>query len=362
MNRNLWDNLDTVINEFPDASSLGAQGLGGIAAWRIRQRGEVVPEALARYERGAAFAAVTAAPLLTQIIQTLGEEVLVLKGPENAALYPARTLRTYGDLDLLVPDLLTAETMLTANGFHLSANPAHIEIYGRHHDSALVHPQLSLAIEFHRHPGWLAWSTPPSNRELFRSSVPSVTGVPGARALPPTWHILHLLSHAWRHNPYSSLIHLVDIEILRQHVDPDELQATATYWGLENVLSRTFAAIDRLIYREPIPESPLDRIWARHLREHRSQTLAEHFTGAWLKYIAAPTYVEQIEHTTADFRWSLSARPWQSKRMKAKRIAQGLISLNTPVKQYLSMGGSPASDRKPTVYCRSPNSPHPASP
>jgi hypothetical protein len=209
-----------------------------------------------------------------------------------------------------------------------------------------VHPQLALAVELHRYPGWLAWSTPPSNQELLRSSVPSVTGVPGARALPPTWHLLHLLSHAWRHNPYSSLIHLVDIDLLRQRVDPAELHETATRWGLENVLSRTFAAIDRLIYRKTIPESPLDKIWSRRLREHRSQTVAEHFAGDWLKGIAAPTHAEQLAQIAADVRWSLSTHPGQSKRTKAKRIVRGLTSPKTPIGQHLSTVSASEPDRR----------------
>ncbi len=94
----LWTALDRIIIAAPDATALRTHGLGPIAAWRLRQRGELVPPGIERLAMGAAYASVTATPLLQKVVDILQEPVLVLKGPEVAQLYSERTLRTYGDL------------------------------------------------------------------------------------------------------------------------------------------------------------------------------------------------------------------------------------------------------------------------
>lgn len=95
----LWTALDRIISAAPDANAMRTHGLGPIAAWRLRQRGEPVPPEIERLAMGAAYASVMAASLLQKVVDILQEPVLVLKCPEVARLYPERPLRIYGGLN-----------------------------------------------------------------------------------------------------------------------------------------------------------------------------------------------------------------------------------------------------------------------
>lgn len=329
----LWTSLDRVIAASPDAAALRVHGLGPIAAWRMRLRSEEVPSEIERLAYGAAYAAVTAVPLLEKVIGILQEPVLVLKGPEVAALYPERTLRTYGDLDLLVEDLPSAERRLRDAGFSELMPDRKIE--GHHHDSPLGMGNLALTVELHRDPGWLSWLTPPSNRELMASAVPSATGVEGALALPVDQQALHLASHAWRHGPFNTLIHLVDIELIRQQSDPGRLDALARRWGLERVWRAECAMIDWYIYGMAETPGALQRFWARHLVRPRERSLMEYYAAFWGRGLAAPTLVEQLEAVALDVRFSVSPHSWQSRRQKLGRIADGARHLGRPASGHL---------------------------
>lgn len=329
----LWTSLDRIIAASPDAAALRTHGLGPIAAWRMRQRGEPVPAEFERLAHGAAYAAVTAAPLLEKVIAILQEPVLVLKGPEVAALYPERTLRTYGDLDLLVSDLPVAERRLLDAGFAELMPGKKIE--GHHHDSPLGLGGLALMIELHRDPGWLSWLTPPSNAELTRTAVPSATGVDGAYALPLEQRALFLASHAWRHGPYNSLIQLVDIELIRQRSDSERLQTLAQRWGMERVWSHSCAMIDWFFYGDAEPPGSVHLWWARHLARSRERTLLEYYAANWGRGLAAPTFAEQLATMAQDVRFSFTAHSWQTRRQKFGRIASGARHLARPASRHL---------------------------
>ncbi|MEZ4532144.1 MAG: nucleotidyltransferase family protein [Thermomicrobiales bacterium] len=328
----LWTALDRIIATAPDASALRIHGLGQIAAWRMRQRGEPVPPDIERLALGAAYASVTAAPLLQKVVDILQEPVIVLKGPEVAHLYPERALRTYGDLDILVADLPSAEQKLIASGFAELLPGKKVD--GHHHDSPLGFGLLALNVELHRDPGWLRWLTPPSDRELFGMAVPSVTGVANAFALPPEQLALYLASHAWRHGPYTSLIHMVDIELLRQQTDPVELHALARRWGIEKVWRSICAMNDWYIYQEGTTPGSVHRWWARHLDDTRERTLMEMFLASWGRGLAAPTLPEQIETVTHDVRFSFTVHSWQSRRQKMRRIALAARRSMRPASQH----------------------------
>ena len=329
----LWLSLDRIIDAAPNAAALRTHGLGPIAAWRMRQRGESPPSEIERLAHGAAYAAVTAAPLLQKVVDILQEPVLVLKGPEVARLYPERTLRTFGDLDLLVADLPRAERKLIDAGFaELMPNR---KIEGHHHDSPLGMGGLALMVELHRDPGWLAWLTPPSDSELMRGAVPSVTGIDGALALPNEQQALFLASHAWRHNPYHSIIHLIDLELIRQQTDPGELLAMARRWGIERVWVNLCTMIDWFIYQDGSMPSSLHRQWARHLRETREQTLLEFYLAHWGRGLAAPSLCEQWQTVAHDVRFNFAVHSWQSRRQKLGRVALAARRLSTPSSRHL---------------------------
>lgn len=329
----LWTSLDRIIAAAPDAAALRRHGLGPIAAWRMRQRGESVPAGIERLALGAAYASVTAAPLLERIVDILQEPVLVLKGPEVARLYPERNLRTYGDLDLLVHDLPSAERRLIDAGFAELMPGKKIE--GHHHDSPLGFGGMALMIELHRDPGWLSWLTPSSDRELMRAAAPSGTGVAGALALQPEQQALFLASHAWRHGPYTSLIHLIDIELLRQQTNAAEVAALARRWGIERVWTYLCAMIDWYIYQEGDTPGHVHRWWSRHLDAQRERTLLEYYLAIWGRGLAAPTFPEQVGSIARDLRFSFTTHSWQSRRQKLGRIAQGARSLALPAGRHL---------------------------
>lgn len=329
----LWTALDRIIANAPDANSLRLHGLGPIAAWRCRQRGEAVPPDIDHLARGAVYASLTAAPLLRKVIDILQEPVLVLKGPEVARLYPERALRTYGDLDLLVSDLSSAERRLLDAGFAELMPDREIE--GHHHDSPLGLGNLALMVELHRDPGWLRWLTPPSNAELFLSAVPSVTGVEGAYALPDEQLALFLASHAWRHGPYMSYIHLIDLELVRQRTNPDAIDRLARRWGMDKVWRQSCAMIDWNIYQSGAAPNAAHRWWARHMADTRERTLMEFYLGNWGRGLAAPTLPEQIETIAHDIRFNFTAHSWQSRRYKLRRILLGARSLSRPASQHL---------------------------
>jgi hypothetical protein len=328
----LWTALDRIIAAAPDAAALRTHGLGPIAAWRMRERGESVPPEIERLALGAAYASVTAAPLLQKVVDILQEPVLVLKGPEVARHYPERTLRTYGDLDILVADLPSAERRLIDAGFTELMPGKKVE--GHHHDSPLGFGVMALMVELHRDPGWLRWLTPPSDSELFFSALPSSTGVAGAYTLPPEQLALFLASHAWRHGPYTSLIHLIDIELLRQQTDPLEMTALARLWGIEKVWFSLCAMIDWYLYQEGAPPNSVHRWWARHLADTRERTLLEFYLANWGKGLAAPTLTEQVDTIAHDVRFSFTAHSWQNRRQKLRRIALGARRLASPASRH----------------------------
>jgi hypothetical protein len=270
---------------------------------------------------------------LQRVVDVLQEPVLVLKGPEVAAYYPERTLRTYGDLDILVLDLPSAERRLIDAGF-AELMPGK-KVAGHHHDSPLGFGAMALMVELHRDPGWLRWLTPPANDELFRIAVPSTTGVDGTYALSTDQLALFLASHAWRHGPYNTLIHLIDLELLRQQTDPIELATLARRWGIENVWTSLCAMIDWYIYQDGEAPHAVHRWWARHLTETRERTLFEFYLAMWGRGLAAPTLPEQIETIAHDVRFSFAAHSWQSRRQKLGRIALGARRLARPASRHL---------------------------
>ena len=247
----LWHGLDRVLASAPSDAALNTHGLGPLAAWRKQVHGEPVPDGLTDISRRSAYGTVTVNPLLERIRAAIDGPIVLIKGPEVASLYPLPRLRPFGDLDLVVADLQRAETQLLAAGFELVGPADHI-VPGHHHDRPMRLPGMALAIELHRNPGWLNWQRHPRNDEVFARAVPSVTGVEGILAMPPTDRALLLAAHSWRHGPYYSYVHLVDLALARREVDSEELGHLARRWGLEGAWDRLNRAIDSIYYGDPI--------------------------------------------------------------------------------------------------------------
>jgi Uncharacterised nucleotidyltransferase len=330
----IWPALDRVLADPRSENGLYQHGIGPIAAWRLRVRGEPVSDRLESLASGAAYAAVTAEPLLRSVRDAVDGPIIVLKGPETAALYPLPWLRPYSDLDLLVEDPATAERRLIEAGY-TAQGPSNRIIPGHHHDLALRQPGSALAVELHRNPGWLSWMTPPSNEELFGQAVPSAAGVHGVSALPLTEHALLLAAHSWRHGPYHSMLHLVDIALIRDRVESAELNTSATAWGALGVWESTVAMIDWFFFGQGDPPRLRDRLWSRHLRDCRDRTLVEYYLATWLKGLAAPAPRLAIGAIASDVVFSFTPHPWQTRSGKIRRIVQGLKSARHPATGHL---------------------------
>jgi hypothetical protein len=329
----LWRGLDRVLDAAPPDANLHVHGLGPLAAWRLRERGLPIPEALEEISRRSAYGTVTAAPMLERIRATIDGPIVLLKGPEVAALYPQPVLRPYGDLDLLVENPARAESRLVAAGFDL-VGPADRVVPEHHHDRPLRLKGLALAVELHRAPGWLSWQRRPSNPEVFLRAVPSVTGVGGVSAMPPADRALHLAAHSWRHGPYHSWVHLIDIALARETADPEEVTRLARPWGLTGVWEATCRAIDALFFDGGAWPSGIDRLWSRHLLAVRERTLIEYYAAFWLKGLAAPTLSDKAGAIFTDIRFSFTTHPWQTRGAKLKRIGQAFMRAGRPASEH----------------------------
>ncbi len=329
----LWAGLDRVLDAAPPGANLHVHGLGPLAAWRLRLQGETAPEALEEISLRSAYGTVTAAPLLQRIREAVEGPMVVIKGPEIAALYPRPALRPYGDLDLLVENLARAESQLVEAGFEL-VGPADRKLPGHHHDQPLRLKGLALAIELHRNPGWLSWQRRPLNEEVFARSVASATAVEGVSAMPAADHALLLAAHSWRHGPYHSWVHLIDIALAREAADADEIERLAREWGLAGVWESSCRAIDAVFVDIGDWPKGIDRVWSRHLFAMRERSLLEYYAAYWLKGLAAPTARARSRAVFDDVRFSFTAHPWQTPRSKVKRIGAALLRARKPASEH----------------------------
>lgn len=329
----LWQGLDRLLDAAPPDANLHVHGLGPLAAWWLREQGEEAPEALEEQSRRSAYGTVTAAPLLRRIRAVIDGPIVVIKGPEIAALYPRPALRPYGDLDVLVEDLSRAASRLVEAGFEL-VGPADRILPGHHHDQPLRLKGLALAVELHRNPGWLSWQQRPTNVEVFARSVASVTGVEGVSAMPAADHALLLAAHSWRHGPYHSYMHLIDIALAREAADRGEVERLAQEWGLNGVWASTNRAIESVFFGEGEWPKGIDRVWSRHLLEMRERSLLEYYAAYWLKGLAAPSVRTRSRAVFDDVRFSFTTHPWQTPRGKAKRIGEALLRARKPASEH----------------------------
>jgi len=268
----------------PDA--LGGHGLDLTGAWLSHAAGGPVPDELRRSARNAALVELATDEVLDRVRHAVRQPVVVLKGPELAALYPDGLRRSFWDLDLLVADAEAARDDLLAAGF--VAGGADEDYAQHHHLPPLSAPGLPVPVELHRTLGAQTWARIPPTDELIARAGPSAIGRSGVVALDPVDHAVFVANHAWRSAPLGRLGHLVDVQVLRvaardRHPDADRrLRATAREWRLGRVWSLTVAAIEG----ELLGSRPLDpRLWPfrsrmRHTNDHSLPTRREEFLYA----------------------------------------------------------------------------------
>lgn len=290
--------------------------LGPLAAVRRRAAGDPVPDVFAAEERIASLAAMIADPVLRRIREVGDGPMVLLKGPEVAALYPPNG-RRFGDIDVLTPDAPELHRALREHGFvEMETGFDHRE---HHHLVPLRWPVIPLYVEVHSAPNWPEGSTPPSVAEILEASVPSVVGIDGFSAPSRAHHALLFAAHSWAHEPLKTLRDLIDVAVLAGE-EVDDLSRAATSWGLGRVWRTTRRAVDALFFAGP-PSAAL-RVWARHLARVRERTVFETHLQAALHPLwdrpLAPAVVKSVAAIRADLR-PAQGESWGMKLARAER-------------------------------------------
>jgi hypothetical protein len=320
----LWQAVGALIDG-ASVEGVLAHKLAPLAAGRRRAAGEPVPEAFAAEERAASFAALSATALL-QRIRELGEgPMLLLKGPEVAAVYPPNG-RRFGDVDVLAPDALGLHRALGEHGFAEVETPFD---HGEHHHlPPLRWPVVPLYVEVHSSPNWPRSIQPPAVAEILEAAVPSVTGIEGLSAPNRLHHALLLAAHAWAHEPLETLRDLVDVAALAAEEEAAELRRLAVSWGIGRVWDTTRRAIDALFYDGD--RSVALRVWARHLAAVRERTVFE----THLQAVLHPFWELPPGPATGDalaaIRADLMPAPGETWGMKLGRISRAIRDARSP--------------------------------
>jgi hypothetical protein len=276
----IWRRVDELLAT-ADVEGVLANKLGPLAARRLHEQGGPVPPTLEDEARLARAAWMSSIVLLSRIRSMCEGPLLLIKGPEVAALYPGRA-RAFMDVDILTPDAEQVHGALRANGFIEVDDP---ELFIHHHHlRPLQWPALWLKVEIHQRPMWPKGLTPPSVEEIVAAAVPSATGVPGLSAPDPASHALILAGHAWVHDPLDTLRDLIDVAAVAAQADPARLTALARAWGFERIWRTTYGAANGLV-GDGAPTRAV-RLWGRHLPAVKERTvlgnhLARSLNGFW---------------------------------------------------------------------------------
>jgi Uncharacterised nucleotidyltransferase len=316
----IWAGVDRLV-ERADERALVLHRLEPLAASRLRRLGRDVPPSLVDVERlGAAFA-LAATAHLTRAREAVAGPLLLLKGPELAALYPEPSLRISRDLDLVAPDAEAAQAALLAAGFVESGDP---RLYSRApHLVPLAWPGLPLELEVHARPNWPRWAAAPTAAELLEGARPSAAGVEGVLAPAPEKHLLVVAVHAWTHGPLQRLRDLLDVALLAVRADRAETERLARAWGIPRLWRTTEAVARSLYFGEPAPRAL--RGWAKNLAEARERTVLEQHTARWRCWWDAFPPGTAARATLGELREDVTPDPgetWGSKMSRSRRAVR----------------------------------------
>ena len=277
----IFKGVDRLVDRSAGISGLRAHKVHLLAARRFRELGRTVPPELADEEQASAIVALGSSLVLEQIRAVYDGPLLVMKGPEVAALYPDPALRPFGDIDLLAQHPDEAQNALIRAGFE---PVGHADSYysDRHHLRPLSAPGLPLRVEIHRSPEWVGWSAPPPLEALVAAAVPASVGTEGFLAPSRAAHTLLLAAHSWSGAPLRRLLDLIDVALLANGVDDAELESLARQWDVFGVWKTMIAAAEALLLRGAEPWSL--RLWARDLAAVRDRSVVENH----VRRMAAP--------------------------------------------------------------------------
>lgn len=279
----IWSRVDDLLTT-ADVDGVLANKLGPVAARRLHELGRPVPPALENEARLARAAWMSSIMLLSRIRSVCDGPLLLIKGPEVAALYPGRA-RAFMDVDILSPQAESVHAALRAHGFIEVDDP---ELFTHHHHlRPLQWPALWLKVEIHQRPMWPKALAPPSVDEIVAAAVPSATGVPGLSAPDPAGHALILAGHGWVHEPLDTLRDLIDVAAVAARADPARLTALARAWGIERIWRTTYGAANGLV-GDGAPTRAV-RLWGRHLPAVKERTvLGNHLARSLHSFWALP--------------------------------------------------------------------------
>jgi hypothetical protein len=313
----LWERVGELADQAPQISDLRYHKLELVAAARMRERGESVANALRQDERFAAVIGLSVGPLMRRVRAATDAPMLVMKGPEAAALWPEPRLRPWKDLDLFVEDADAVQAALLAAGFVEVDDPA--KYRDLHHLCPLVLPGGPMTVEVHRRPHW-PHRHAPSFHELAEAATPSTLGLPGVLAPSPAHHAVLMAGHAWAHDSLSRVAFLADVASMLLTTELDEVEATARAWRVSRAWSATSRALERLLVApKPGARSP---IWLRHLHETRERTVFEGHVERVLGPVAAgPVAAAPVAATRALWRTlrPTAGESWGEKLQRSRR-------------------------------------------
>ena len=302
-----------------------AHKLGPLAAGRRRAAGDPVPREFAAEERAASFATLSATGLLRRIREVGDGPIVLLKGPEVAALYPPNS-RRFGDVDVLTPDPVGLHRTLREHGFLEVDTP--FDHREHHHLSPLRWPVVPLDVEVHASPNWPRGIGGAPLPEILEAAAPSLVDVEGITAPSRPHHALILAAHAWAHEPLQTLRDLLDVAVLAADQSPADLDRVATEWGLGRVWRTTQRAIDGLFFGDR--RSAALRIWARHLAAVRQRTVFEsHLQAAvhpFWERPAGPALAESLAVIRSDL-VPVRGEGWG---IKLRRVPQAIRDARVP--------------------------------
>jgi hypothetical protein len=312
----LWSSVETLIDS-ASIDGILSHKLAPLAALRRRAVGDSVPEVFGVEERIASLAAMVARPVLLRIREVGDGPMVLLKGPEVAALYPPNG-RRFGDVDVLTPDAPALHRALREHGFVEMETP--FDHREHHHLVPLRWPMAPMYVEVHSAPNWPEGLSPPSVAEILEAAVPSMVGIDGLSAPSRAHHALLFAAHSWAHEPLKTLRDLIDIAALSSDEDPADLSRGATSWGVGRIWRTTRRAIDALFF-DGSPSAAV-RVWARHLAAVRERTVFETHLQAALHPFwerpPAPAMVKSLGAIRADLR-PAPGESWATKLARAER-------------------------------------------
>ena len=113
----ILESVERLADRSPTSSALRAHGLHLFAARRLRMLGQPPPDELLTEEHVSAMRALAVPLVLERVRAAYDGQLILMKGPEVAALYPDPALRPFSDLDILADDPHAAQDALVASGF-----------------------------------------------------------------------------------------------------------------------------------------------------------------------------------------------------------------------------------------------------